>query len=107
MVLGCWDLVGSGPWPLIWCRGPESNWLRPPFQGGALPVSYPGTLESVNFRGARKLCQIARAELAVRRGTKTKSFTDVSKRAASAKEGSASSRVASVNTSNKLTVLTI
>ena len=27
----------------IWCRGPESNWLRPPFQGGALPVSYPGT----------------------------------------------------------------
>jgi site-specific DNA recombinase len=27
-----------------WCRGPESNWLRPPFQGGALPVSYPGTL---------------------------------------------------------------
>src|SRR5216683_2816147 len=43
-----------------WCRGPESNWLRPPFQGGALPVSYPGTLESVNFMGARKLCQIAR-----------------------------------------------
>ena len=28
---------------LWWCRGPESNWLRPPFQGGALPVSYPGT----------------------------------------------------------------
>ena len=27
-----------------WCRGPESNWLRPPFQGGALPVSYPGTV---------------------------------------------------------------
>ncbi|SRR5882724_10116529 len=25
-----------------WCRGPESNWLRPPFQGGALPMSYPG-----------------------------------------------------------------
>jgi hypothetical protein len=25
-----------------WCRGPESNWLRPPFQGGALPLSYPG-----------------------------------------------------------------
>src|SRR5258708_38324173 len=43
-----------------WCRGPESNWLRPPFQGGALPVSYPGTRESVNFRGARKLCQISR-----------------------------------------------
>jgi uncharacterized protein (DUF488 family) len=43
----------------------------------------------------------------VRRGTKTKSFTDVSKRAASAKEDSASSRVASVNTSAKLTVFTI
>jgi hypothetical protein len=27
-----------------WCRGPESNWLRPPFQGGALPMSYPGFL---------------------------------------------------------------
>jgi hypothetical protein len=27
----------------IWCRGAESNCLRPPFQGGALPVSYPGT----------------------------------------------------------------
>ena len=26
-----------------WCQGPESNWLRPPFQGGALPMSYPGT----------------------------------------------------------------
>src|SRR5882762_4508485 len=26
----------------FWCRGPESNWLRPPFQGGALPMSYPG-----------------------------------------------------------------
>src|ERR1700738_4309999 len=49
-----------GAWQYRWCRGPESNWLRPPFQGGALPVSYPGTLESVNFRGGRKLCQIPR-----------------------------------------------
>ncbi len=31
-------------WQYRWCRGPESNWLRPPFQGGALPLSYPGTL---------------------------------------------------------------
>ena len=31
-----------------WCRGPESNWLRPPFQGGALPMSYPGTLSKIN-----------------------------------------------------------
>ncbi len=30
-------------WQCRWCRGPESNWLRPPFQGGALPMSYPGT----------------------------------------------------------------
>ena len=26
-----------------WCRGPESDWLRRPFQGRALPVSYLGT----------------------------------------------------------------
>src|ERR1700760_3314969 len=45
-----------------WCRGPESNWLRPPFQGGALPVSYPGTVESVNFRGERTQCQCERAK---------------------------------------------
>jgi hypothetical protein len=41
--------IGSEYWEvrrLWWCRGPESNWLRPPFQGGALPVSYPGTLFS-------------------------------------------------------------
>jgi hypothetical protein len=31
-----------------WCRGPESNWLRPPFQGGALPMSYPGTVNQFN-----------------------------------------------------------
>jgi hypothetical protein len=41
--------IASGTWNVLgaenhgWCRGPESNWLRPPFQGGALPVSYPGT----------------------------------------------------------------
>jgi hypothetical protein len=40
-----------------WCRGPESNWLRPPFQGGALPVSYPGT-QSIKCRGRRNECQI-------------------------------------------------
>jgi hypothetical protein len=45
-----------------WCRGPESNWLRPPFQGGALPVSYPGTVESVNFRGDCTECQSKCAE---------------------------------------------
>jgi site-specific DNA recombinase len=42
-------IVAAGNWKLLgeatqgWCRGPESNWLRPPFQGGALPMSYPGS----------------------------------------------------------------
>jgi site-specific DNA recombinase len=40
---GTWDLLGTDARQHGWCRGPESNWLRPPFQGGALPVSYPGT----------------------------------------------------------------
>ena len=31
-----------------WCRGPESDWLRRPFQGRALPVSYLGTGGSDN-----------------------------------------------------------
>jgi hypothetical protein len=35
-----------------WCRGPESNWLRPPFQGGALPMSYPGIFRSFLILGA-------------------------------------------------------
>jgi hypothetical protein len=42
---GTWDWLGVlGGAAVWWCRGPESNWLRPPFQGGALPLSYPGTL---------------------------------------------------------------
>ena len=36
-----------------WCRGPESNWLRPPFQGGALPLSYPGTEQILETRSVR------------------------------------------------------
>src|ERR1700730_8888817 len=39
-----------------WCRRPESNWLRPPFQGGALPLCYPGTVS--NSRDAHCACQI-------------------------------------------------
>jgi hypothetical protein len=51
-----WDLSGARkPFSRLsiafrdirWCRGPESNWLRPPFQGGALPLSYPGTTQIV------------------------------------------------------------
>src|SRR5215472_5590971 len=34
----------------IWCRGPESNWLRLPFQGSALPMSYPGNIWPFNSR---------------------------------------------------------
>src|SRR6267142_6012251 len=38
------DFFGEGgSYTRGWCRGPESNWLRPPFQGGALPMSYPGS----------------------------------------------------------------
>src|SRR5712664_4894636 len=112
MVLGRWDLVGSAPWPLIWCRGPESNWLRPPFQGGALPVSYPGTLESVNFRGARKLCQIPRkAEdfgASVSPRNKAKAVSAAGKRAAAAKTNSvATQSVVGEHAAPKLTVLTI
>jgi hypothetical protein len=32
-----------GNWQYKWCRGGELNSLRRPFQGRALPVSYPGT----------------------------------------------------------------
>jgi site-specific DNA recombinase len=38
---GTWDLVGEGAMGV--CRGAESNCLRRPFQGRALPVSYLGT----------------------------------------------------------------
>ena len=47
-----------------WCRGPESNWLRPPFQGGALPLSYPG-MWLIKCRGGGELCQIIAAIRAI------------------------------------------
>ncbi len=55
-ISGDWNLLGgrSG-----WCRGPESNWLRPPFQGGALPLSYPGTCGLEIVWGATRPCQFA------------------------------------------------
>ena len=40
-----------------WCRGAESNCLRRPFQGRALPVSYPGTGEVVILRTEPRDCQ--------------------------------------------------
>ncbi len=44
-----------------WCRGPESNWLRPPFQGGALPLSYPGNrCNSAILESARRLVKCCR-----------------------------------------------
>ena len=53
---GIWDWLGA--WRIAWCQGPESNWLRPPFQGGALPMSYPGTMGSRNCRGGSNLVSI-------------------------------------------------
>jgi hypothetical protein len=41
--------ICSGAWRHGWCRGPESNWLRPPFQGGALPLSYPGSRTNLSI----------------------------------------------------------
>ncbi len=97
---------------LNWCRGPESNWLRPPFQGGALPVSYPGTLESVNFRGARKLCQISRKSAnfgcVVSPRKKTKSPKAASKRATSPTTNSAAAQnFTGAHAASNATVLTI
>ncbi len=102
-----------------WCRGPESNWLRPPFQGGALPVSYPGTLESVNFRGALKLCQIPPQSTDFGAFLKAKNRKDSAKaprpanasakRAAPAKKNSTAvaRAVAAKIVADELTVLTI
>jgi Protein of unknown function, DUF488 len=73
-------------------------------------VSYPGTLESVNFRGARKLCQIGCSPgircgvTAVRKKT---AATAKSERALAAKKVSTTLRPASVDISAKLTVLTL
>ena len=49
--------VASGSWNLLgdtqgMCRGGELNSLRRPFQGRALPVSYPGTGAVKDFTGA-------------------------------------------------------
>src|SRR6266436_5243219 len=100
------------PWLLAWCRGPESNWLRPPFQGGALPVSYPGTLESVNFRGAHKRCQISRRSAdfgaVVTAGNRTKAGKPSGKRAATAKTKSAAAQnIGGEQAASKVTLLTI
>jgi Protein of unknown function, DUF488 len=86
-------------------------------------VSYPGTHESVNFRGARKLCQIPRkpadfgAVVTPRDktpGKKTKATSAAGKRVGPAKTNPATAEttavaetVAGVNAAAKLTVLTI
>src|ERR1700730_14925373 len=41
-----------------WCRGGELNSLRRPFQGRALPVSYPGTGAVKDSTGAMQGCQL-------------------------------------------------
>ena len=81
-------------------------------------MSYPGTHESVNFRCARKLCQIPRKAAkfsdAVSPRSKTKPASTAGKRVRPAKTNPASAdtvaaaeAVAVVNASAKLTVLTI
>src|SRR5258708_1638954 len=107
-----WSILVGGCGARIWCRGPEWTRLRPRFQGGALPVSYPGTLESVNFRGGRKLCQIPRkAEdfgASVSPRNKTKAVSAARKRAAAAKPNSeATQSVVGEHAAPRLTVLTI
>src|SRR5712671_7795189 len=47
-------------WQHGWCRGGELNSLRRPFQGRALPVSYPGTGAVKDFTGAPQGCQCSR-----------------------------------------------
>src|ERR1700733_3367000 len=51
--LTCAEISESGTAQLngeVWCRGAELNCLPRPFQGRALPVSYPGTERSQHFR---------------------------------------------------------
>jgi len=75
-------------------------------------VSYPGTLESVNFRGAHKLCQISRKSAdfgaVVTAGNKTKAGRVGGKRAAIAKTNSAAAQnIGGEQPASKVTVLTI
>jgi hypothetical protein len=75
-------------------------------------VSYPGTLESVNFRGARNLCQIssnpADFGAGVSPGKKKQSLKAAGKRAAPAKPDSASARrLASGHAASNVTILTV
>ena len=75
-------------------------------------MSYPGTLESVNFRGARNLCQISRnlADFGaiVSPGKKKQSPKAARKRAAPAKlDSTAPRRFPSGHAASKVTVLTI
>jgi len=75
-------------------------------------VSYPGTLESVNFRGAHNLCQISRNSAdfgaIVSPGKKKQSPKAARRRAAPAKPDSASARrFPGAHAASKVTVLTI
>jgi Protein of unknown function, DUF488 len=75
-------------------------------------VSYPGTLESVNFRGARRLCQIPRNAAdfgaVVTARNQTKAAGAAGKRPTPAKTASPSAQtIAGEHDAPKLTVLTI
>ena len=58
---GSWNLLGNDTLgaerTLGVCRGAELNCLRRPFQGRALPVSYPGTVGIQNSSGAELRCR--------------------------------------------------
>ena len=65
-----------------WCRGPESNWLRPPFQGGALPLSYPGTEQILETRRVRVKLSVELIILARSRRIRASSCDSLKLRAA-------------------------
>jgi hypothetical protein len=74
-------------------------------------VSYPGTLESVNFRGARNLCQISSNPVdfgaVVSPGKKKQSPKAAGKRAAPEKRDSAARRFQGGHAASKIAVLTV
>ena len=75
-----------------WCRGPDSNWGHPPFQGGALPTELPRRQERKNthFRtrkSSRSHGAIRETASAIAPGTRWPDFqvrpgADMNKRAA-------------------------
>jgi len=76
------DLELRGARQYRWCRRPESNWLRPPFQGGALPLSYPGTEQILETHSVRVKLSIKLIILAPTGRIRASSFDSSKLRAA-------------------------